>query len=84
MLGVLDAPIAGLDKQTILINRAGKEFAVEDTASPIRNNQGEINGAILVFRDVTLQHHMQKQLSWQASHDSLTGLVNRREFEVLL
>src|SRR3989344_5706548 len=84
MLGVLDAPIAGLDKQTILINRAGKEFAVEDTASTLRINQGEINGAILVFRDVTLQHHMQKQLSWQASHDSLTGLVNRREFEVLL
>jgi diguanylate cyclase (GGDEF)-like protein/PAS domain S-box-containing protein len=84
MLGVLDAPIAGLDKHTLLISRSGRELAIEDNAAPIRNSDGENVGAILVFRDVTAQRQMQKQLSWQASHDPLTGLANRREFEVLL
>lgn len=84
MLGVLEGPISGIDRQTLLISRSGKEFAIEDTAAPIRNSNGENIGAILVFRDVTQQRRLEKQLSWQASHDPLTGLVNRREFEVLL
>lgn len=84
MLGVLDGPIVGADKHTLLVSRAGKEFAIEDTAAPIHNSQRENLGAILVFRDVSEQRHMQNQLSWQASHDPLTGLANRREFEVLL
>ncbi|MBI3778404.1 MAG: EAL domain-containing protein [Gammaproteobacteria bacterium] len=84
MLGVLDTPIVGLNKHTLLVSRSGKEFAIEDTAAPIRNSESENVGAILVFRDVTEQRSMQNQLSWQASHDSLTGLANRREFEVLL
>ncbi|MHB8621772.1 MAG: EAL domain-containing protein [Sulfuricaulis sp.] len=84
MLGVLDGPIVGADKHTLLISRTGKEFAIEDTAAPINNSQHQNLGAIVVFRDVTNQRTMQNQLSWQASHDSLTGLANRREFEVLL
>ena len=84
MLGVLDSAIAGLDKHTLLISRSGKELAIEDTAAPIRNSNGENVGAILVFRDVTERRSMQNQLTWQASHDPLTGLVNRRELEVLL
>ncbi len=84
MLGVLDGPIVGADRHTLLVGRTGKEFAIEDTAAPIRNGNGEIVGAILVFRDVTDQRQMQEQLSWQASHDPLTGLANRREFELLL
>ncbi|MHB8743599.1 MAG: EAL domain-containing protein [Sulfuricaulis sp.] len=84
MLGVLDGPIVGADKHTLLISRTGKEFAIEDTAAPIHNSQHQNLGAIVVFRDVTNQRTMQNQLSWQASHDPLTGLANRREFEVLL
>ena len=84
MLGVLDGPIVGADKHMLLVSRSGREFAIEDTAAPINDSEGQNVGAILVFRDVTQQRQMQKQLSWQASHDPLTGLVNRREFEVLL
>jgi len=83
MLGVLDGPIVGADKHMLLVSRSGREFAIEDTAAPIRDSEEQHVGAILVFRDVTQQRQMQKQLSWQASHDPLTGLVNRREFEVL-
>ena len=84
MLGVLDTPIAGLDKHTLLVSRTGRELAIEDNAAPIRSSAGDNIGAIVVFRDVSGQRQMQKQLSWQASHDPLTGLANRREFEVLL
>ncbi len=84
MMGVLDVPIVGLNAHTILISRTGEEFAVEDNAAPIRDSRGQISGAILVFRDVTAQRQMQKQIGWQASHDSLTGLANRRAFETLL
>ena len=84
MMGVLDMPIAGLSAHTILISRTGEEFAVEDNAAPIRDGRGQISGAILVFRDVTAPRQMQKQIGWQASHDPLTGLANRREFEALL
>jgi len=84
MMGVLDVPIVGLNAHTILICRTGEEFAIEDNAAPIRDSRGQISGAILVFRDVTAQRQMQKQIGWQASHDSLTGLANRRAFETLL
>jgi diguanylate cyclase (GGDEF)-like protein/PAS domain S-box-containing protein len=84
MLGVLDCPIAGQGKHTLLISRSGRELAIEDTAAPIRSSDGENIGAIVVFRDVTQQRLLQKELSWQASHDALTGLVNRREFELIL
>ncbi|APW38356.1 PAS domain S-box protein [Rhodoferax koreense] len=45
------------------------------------HDQGRLTGAVLVLHDVTREQHYVAQLSWQASHDALTGLVNRREFE---
>lgn len=48
--------------------------------SAIRH-QGQPTGVVLVLHDVTRERHYVEQLSWQASHDALTGLVNRREFE---
>lgn len=42
---------------------------------------GAATGAVFVLHDVTREQHYVEQLSWQASHDALTGLVNRREFE---
>ncbi|MEO5702345.1 MAG: EAL domain-containing protein [Gammaproteobacteria bacterium] len=68
----------------VLIRRDGIEFAVEDTASPIRNREGKIVGVVLVFHDVSHSRKMAAQLSHQASHDALTGLINRREFELRL
>jgi len=73
--------IIGLANHTLLINRYGDEIAIEDSAAPIRNRQGEIIGVVLVFHDVSKAREMANELSWQASHDPLTGLVNRREFE---
>ena len=67
--------------RAVLVSRAGARFSIEDSASPIRNRDGSTIGAVLVFRDVSVSRRMARQLSWQASHDALTGLVNRREFE---
>src|SRR5207249_3290044 len=39
---------------------------------------------VLIFHDVSHERHLRHQLSWQATHDALTGLVNRKEFEVRL
>jgi diguanylate cyclase (GGDEF)-like protein/PAS domain S-box-containing protein len=60
------------------------EFAVEAVGSAIRDRHNEVIGAILVLHDVTELRGMTRQLSWQASHDALTGLINRREFEIQL
>ncbi len=42
---------------------------------------GEIVGRVWNFSDITEKHRLSEQLSYQANHDPLTGLVNRREFE---
>lgn len=70
----------GPNRRAIL--RAGeREFAVESTRSPIRSFDGELLGHVIVFRDVSKAQFLAQQLSWQATHDALTALVNRREFE---
>ncbi|HEY9609927.1 EAL domain-containing protein [Allocoleopsis sp.] len=70
-----------LDKPAVLITREGDELAVDNCATPLRASDNQIIGAVLVLRDVTAARHIEQQLSWQASHDALTGLVNRRFFE---
>ena len=66
---------------TLLISRDGTEYAIEDSAAPIQDRQGQIQGVVVVFRDVTQSRLLSRQLSWQASHDHLTGLLNRQAFE---
>lgn len=66
---------------TLLLSRDGRETAVEEASAPIRNSAGQIVGAVLVCHDVSQARQMAHQMTYQATHDSLTGLVNRREFE---
>ncbi len=73
-----------LGAQSLLINRDGQEFPVEDSAAPIRDPDGSIIGVVLVFHDVSYERHMARQISWQTTHDALTGLHNRSEFETRL
>lgn len=73
-----------LSPNTLLLNRENQEVAVEDSAAPIRDAAGLVLGVVLVFHDVSHARKMALQLSWQASHDALTGLINRREFETRL
>ncbi|CAM8666136.1 putative diguanylate cyclase [Comamonadaceae bacterium] len=74
----------GLAHQTVLISREGEEYGIEDSAAPIRSDSGEILGVVLVFHDVTEQRRLSGEMSFRATHDALTGLVNRTEFETRL
>jgi diguanylate cyclase (GGDEF)-like protein/PAS domain S-box-containing protein len=71
-------------RPTLLIKRDGNEMYIESTASPIRDGSGAISGGVLVFHDVSESRELNRKLSYHASHDILTGLVNRREFEARL
>jgi diguanylate cyclase (GGDEF)-like protein/PAS domain S-box-containing protein len=64
-----------------LVDRNGRETPVRYSYAPILGRDGTVHGRIVVFHDVSQLRAMSQQLLWQASHDALTGLVNRREFE---
>jgi len=65
----------------VLVTRAHREIAVQESAAPICDASGLAIGAVFVFRDVTQERRLKRALSYQASHDALTGLINRREFD---
>ena len=66
---------------SILVSRDGREFDIDDSAAPIRGHDGVIMGGVLVFRDVSETRQLERQLAYDATHDALTGLCNRAEFE---
>jgi diguanylate cyclase (GGDEF)-like protein/PAS domain S-box-containing protein len=70
-----------LAENSVLINKSGVEVPIQDSAAPIRDRIGNIIGAVMVFHDVSKESRLFRKLSYQASHDTLTGLINRREFE---
>ncbi|WP_287879781.1 EAL domain-containing protein [Aquitalea sp.] len=59
----------------------GSSHMVSLVASPIRDAQGVVDGLVLVLHDKSIEQQYINHLSWQAAHDALTGLYNRREFE---
>jgi diguanylate cyclase (GGDEF)-like protein/PAS domain S-box-containing protein len=69
------------EEHGLLICRDQREISVDTSVAPIRDNDNRTIGAVLVFRDVTAQRKLAHELSHQATHDTLTGLVNRPEFE---
>jgi diguanylate cyclase (GGDEF)-like protein/PAS domain S-box-containing protein len=74
----------GLQGHTTLRSRQGEDYGIEDLASPIRTADGGILGAVLIFHDVSEQRRLSLQMSHRATHDALTGLINRAEFELRL
>jgi diguanylate cyclase (GGDEF)-like protein/PAS domain S-box-containing protein len=73
--------VINLAQNSVLINQHGDEVPIQDSAAPIRDRIGNIIGAVMVFHDTSKESRLFRQLSYQASHDALTGLINRREFE---
>jgi diguanylate cyclase (GGDEF)-like protein/PAS domain S-box-containing protein len=70
-----------LSTQRYLLSRDGDEIAVEESAAPIRNASGEVTGVVLVLHDIRREREYATQLTYLNTHDALTGLLNRREFE---
>ncbi|WP_037007658.1 EAL domain-containing protein [Pseudomonas sp. MOIL14HWK12:I2] len=73
--------ITSLDEGAVLLSRQGDRHEVQDSAAPVRTVDGRIIGAVLVFQNVTHARNLQRELSYNASHDALTGLYNRLKFE---
>ncbi|WP_162631839.1 EAL domain-containing protein [Burkholderia sp. JP2-270] len=65
----------------VLVSRNGERFSIEDSAAPIRDSNGVTSGVVLVFRDVTEARRFSREMAYRATHDTLTGLINRTEFE---
>ncbi|HEY4339789.1 MAG TPA: EAL domain-containing protein [Steroidobacteraceae bacterium] len=68
-------------RAVLLSHRSGAESAVEVSTAPIRSAELDVTGTVLLLRDVTEQRGITRQMSYQATHDALTGLINRGEFE---
>lgn len=68
-------------EHALLVRRDEETVPVLDTAGPVRSRDGFLIGAVLVFHDVTVTLHLARELNHQATHDALTGIPNRREFE---
>ena len=73
--------IGGMSGDTVLVRPDGSRVDVEHSASPIRDGDGKIVGVVLVFHDATQARRLTGHINHQASHDALTDLMNRREFE---
>ena len=67
----------GLSANCILVRRDGYESAIEDSAAPIHDRDGQITGAVVVFHDVSMARAMVLEMSHLAQHDVLTDLPNR-------
>ena len=69
--------ICGIANHTVLVSKAGDEFAIEDSAAPIISENNEMIGVVLVFHDVSSTKRMAERMSYLAEHDFLTDLPNR-------
>jgi len=76
-----DGQSLGVSLQALILNRAGESSASFESASPIRDRNGRIIGAVMIFRDICPDEGLRRQLSYHASHDQLTKLLNRHEFQ---
>jgi len=72
-----EARAAGLPEHVLLVGRDGRQSAIEDSASPIRDRDGNVLGVVLVFHDVTTARVMADRMAHMAQHDALTDLPNR-------
>ncbi len=71
-----------MGRRAVLVSSDGEhEHSVEITASPVRGPSNSISGTVVVFHDVSELRGLTRKMSYQATHDPLTGLINRREFE---
>jgi diguanylate cyclase (GGDEF)-like protein/PAS domain S-box-containing protein len=77
MHGAVSIPI----DDVCVVDRSGRRTPVEASAAPIHDYDGRTIGLVQVFRDVSFARRMAAEMSYQASHDALTGLINRPEFE---
>jgi len=80
----LTGEIINLPEHSSLITENNSVVSIEASVAPMKADNGDLMGAVMVIQDVSHTRRLTKQLSYQASHDLLTGLYNRRKFEEYL
>ena len=76
-----DGETTEADANVVLLCRGAESIAIDYSVAPIRDRAGNSVGAVLVIQDMSRERQYAARLSNLASHDALTGLLNRREFE---
>ena len=79
-----DGCVVEPDGNVVLRRRSDAPVAIDHSVAPIRDRTGKVVGAVLVFHDMSRERQYATRLAHLASHDPLTGLLNRREFECRL
>jgi len=73
--------VVGLANHTVLIRKDGRKVPIADSAAPIKDENEQTFGAVMVFWDVSHDKDQQRQILFLSYHDPLTGLYNRRYLE---
>lgn len=76
-----DNTMKELESHVVLVSRDEKRYHLEESVAPISDDEGNIDGAIVIFRDVTEKKERRAAIEYNSFHDALTGLYNRRFFE---
>jgi Amt family ammonium transporter len=69
------------NRPLLLLHREGLTFPIKQSITRLRSKNGQVEGRVLVFKDVSQSHKLAAQLNWQATHDPITRLYNRAEFD---
>ena len=73
--------VAGMAHNSALLSQRGELFSIEDSTAPMCDHEENIIGMVVVFHDVSDTRRLADEMSYHSTHDALTDLVNRREFE---
>jgi len=71
-------------EQMLILHRDGYVTTVKEVVAPMFDHLNKVIGAVIILHDVTETYQLEQKLSYQATHDQLTGLINRNEFELRL
>ena len=78
------ANVGNISETAILLHHNGRSIPINSNASRIHNSSDQLIGVVLVLRDISKERKLVKKIAYQATHDELTGLINRRGFETHL
>lgn len=70
-----------ISNNAVLNSKDGTRYFLEDSAAPVRDENGQTVGVVMVFRDVTEKKMQRREIEKLSYYDSLTGLYNRLFFE---
>ncbi|MFK5894525.1 MAG: EAL domain-containing protein [Pseudomonadota bacterium] len=68
----------------LILHSDGYVTTVKEIIAPMFDQCNKVIGAVIILHDVTETYQLEQKLSYQATHDQLTGLINRTEFEIRL